>query len=332
MAGIKALRKIQVGQESTAGTAVAASTIWRGEGTGADTREIVFPAEDVGILGGLDRAYTPKLGAEITLEETPATFEQLPYILAGGIKDVAGVQDGAGTDYIYTYPFATTAQNTPQTYTIEYGDDQQAEEAEYCFVREFTLSGNAGEALMMSATLEGRQCTTTTYTGALSIPTVEEILFSKGKLYIDPASTYPATTNKANTLLNMELSVTTGMQAVFTADGVVYFSFVKNVMPEIMLNITFEHDSTAVAEIAAFRAKTARSVALTFEGTAPATPGTTYSYKTLQVQLLGKWESFEALGEQDGNDIVTGAMRCRYNGTAAALGSIICVNELSALT
>jgi hypothetical protein len=329
MAGIKALRKLQIGKESTAGTPVAATTVWRGEGTGADNREVVFPAEDVGILGGLDRAFTPKLEASVDMAETPATFEQLPYILEAGIAAETPTQDGAGTGYVYEYAFPTTAQNVPKTYTIEHGDDQQAEEIEYCHVTELTIAGAAGESLNMSATWKGRQSATTSYTGAVAIPTVEEILFGTGKLYIDPTSTYPATTQKSNTLLNAELAVTTGMQAVYTADNL-YFSFIKNVMPEITLNITFEHDSTAVAEIAAWRAGTARSVRLEFTGS-DLTTGATYDEKKLIIDLVGKWESFEALGEQDGNDIVTGTLRCRYNATAGALGNILVVNELSAL-
>jgi hypothetical protein len=330
MAGIKSLRKLQIGKESTAGTPVAATTVWRGEGTGVDNREVVFPAEDVGIVGGVDRAYTPKLESSVDMAETPATFEQLPYILEAGIAAETPTQDGAGTDYIYEYAFPTTAQNVPQTYTIEHGDDQQAEEIEYCHVTELTIAGAAGEAVNMSATWVGRQSTTTTFTGALTPPTVEEILFGTGALYIDGVSTYPATTAKSNTLIGMELSVTTGMKARFTGDHL-YFSYIQNVRPEIILNITFEHDSTAVAEIAAFRAGTARSVRLKFEGSTVGTPGTTYSSKTLLIDLVGKWESFEALGEQDGNDIVTGTLRCRYNATAGALGNILIVNELSAL-
>jgi len=331
MPGIKALRKLQFGKEATAGTPVAATTIWRGEGVGQDTREVTFPAEDVGILGGIDRAYTAKLGAEVSFDETPATFQQLPYILEAGIATETPTQDGAGTGYIYEYLFPTTAQNTPRTYTIEHGDDQQAEEIEYAHVSEFSITGNAGEAVNVSATWQGRQSTTTSFTGGLSVPDVEEILFGTGALYIDDTGTFPATTQKSNTLIGMELSVNTGMQAVYTADNL-YFSFVKNVMPEIMLNITFEHDSTAVAEIAAFRAGTARSIRLLFEGSAFTTGGTAYDDHTLIIDLVGKWESFEGLGEQDGNDIVTGTLRCRYNATAGALGKITVVNELSSLT
>ena len=46
MAGSRALRKIQLGKETTAGIAVAATTLWRGMGTVKDNREVVFPEED----------------------------------------------------------------------------------------------------------------------------------------------------------------------------------------------------------------------------------------------------------------------------------------------
>ena len=78
--GIKALRRIQLGKETDPGTAVAATAIWRGTGTIQDNLTTVFPAEDVGILVGTDRNYIPKAEAMLSLAETEATFEQLPYL------------------------------------------------------------------------------------------------------------------------------------------------------------------------------------------------------------------------------------------------------------
>jgi hypothetical protein len=331
MPGVKALRKIEGGDETTAGTAVASSFVWRGEGTAADIREVVHPPEDIGILMGDDRTYIPKLGVELTFEETPATFEQLPYILEAGVETETPTQDGAGSDYIYTYNFPTTAQRTPRTYTFEYGDDVDAWEAEYCFVKEFTLSGAAGEALNMSATWEGRQESDASFTGS-SVPTVEEILFSTGELYIDGVSTFPATTKKSSTFVSMELTVTTGHQAYWTADGNLYFTATKQIAPEALLKITFEHDATATAERTAWKAQTARSIRIEFTGSTVTTAGTTYSTKQLFIDLVGKWETFEPFEDNDGNNTVTGTLRCRYDGTATSSGRFIVVNELSALT
>jgi len=331
MAGVKALRKIQLGDESPAGTAVAASTIWRGLGAIEDQREVVFAEEDVGVLPGVDRTYTPKLLAALAMEETEATFEQLPYILEAGVKSVSGVKDGDGSGYAYTFAFPTTAANTPLTYTIEMGDNQAVEEMEYSFVQEFTLSGAVGEALKMSATWVGRQVSTSSFTGALSIPTVEEILFQKGVLYIDDTGGSIGDGLVSNSLIAMSLNVTTGFVPLFAADGELYFSVHKQVAPEVTLDLTFEHDATAVAAKVDWRAETTQLIRLLFQGTALETAGTTYTYKTLNIDLAGKWKMIDAIGDQDGNDVVTGHLRARYSSADTLFAEVIVVNELSAL-
>lgn len=329
MAGVKALRKIQLGRETTAGTAVAATTIWRGLGTMEDRREVVFPEETVGYLSGLDRAYTPYLAAGLTMESVPATFEQLPHILEAGIATVTATTDGSG--YVRTYTLATTTVPTIKTYTIEAGDDQQEEEMEYSFVESFRLEGKAKEAVMVSADWVGRQVTASSFTTGISVPTVEEILFLSGKLYIDATTGTIGTTQKTQTLLGMTLDVKCGLVPVFSADGSLHFTFLKSVPAEVTLQLTFEHDSTSTAEKSAWRAGTSRLIQLKFEGSALQTAGTTYSKKTLIVNLAGRWEKFDKLGEQDGNDIVTGTFRARYNPTAARFAQIIVVNEVSSL-
>ncbi len=130
-----------IGKETVNGTAVPTTALWRGVGAIEDQREVEFVEEDVGYLSGTDRTMTPKLLAGIEFEETPATFEQLPYVLNAGIEGVAGVKDGSGTGYIYTYTYPTTALKTPYSYTIESGDLYAVEEMEYGLVEEFELSG-----------------------------------------------------------------------------------------------------------------------------------------------------------------------------------------------
>lgn len=331
MAGVRALRKIQLGLETTAGTAVAATALWRGMGTIEDQRETVFPEEDIGLLSGADRTYVPKLLAALTLDETEATFEQLGYPLSAGVKNVvSGSADGSGSGKIYTYDFATNAQATVKTYTLEGGDDQQEEEMEYSFVTAFTLKGVAGEAWKVSSDWQGRQVAPSTFTAAIAVPTVEEMLFSKTKLYID--ATTIGTTQKTQTLLEASLDVKTGITPVFTADGQLYFSFTKQVMPEVVLEVTFEHDGTAVAEKAAWRAGTTRLIQLKCEGSTLTTAGTTYSVKTAIINLAGKWEKFDKLGESDGNDVVKGTLRARYHSTSGQFATIILVPELASLT
>lgn len=333
MAGIRALSKLQLGGESTPGTAVAATAVWRGKGMLEDTRKVNFPEENVGAIAGYTRSNVTQLGAKLSMEAVPATFEQLPYLFCASVKSVTtGAADGGGTDKIYAYPaHALAALNTIKTYTIEGGDDQQAEEMEYSFVDTLKLAGKAGEALMMSADWIGRQVSLSTYTGALTPPTVEDMLVSQGKLYIDAIGGTMGSTQKSGTLLGIDLNLKSGWIPVLTTDGALYFTFIKATPPEIVCTLTFEHETTSVAEKANWRSQTARQIQVKIEGNNVGTPGTTYSKKTLLLNMVGKWESFSKLDEQDGNDIVSGVFRCRYDATPAKFFEAIVVNELASL-
>jgi hypothetical protein len=326
--GIKVLRKLQLGRETTAGTAVPATTVWRGMGVLEDQRDHVFVEENIGVMGGVDRSYQPKLLGALSLESVPATFEQLPYLFEMGIAaQGTGVADSTGSGLVYTYVAPTTAVNTPAYYTIEGGDNTEAEEMEYCFAEKITIEGKAGEALMMSADVKGRQVAVSTFTtaGAAPLPSVEEILFSKGVMFLDAVSGTIGLTPCSKTLLDMSLEINTGLVPVWTADGALYYSFVKSTGPEILLALTFEHDATGQAAKVDWRANTPRLIRLTFSGSTLGTAGV-YTYKTLQFDLAGKWDKIDPLGDQDGNDVVKGTFRARYNATAAKFFQAVVVN------
>ena len=324
MAGIKALRKIQMGRETTPGTKVDADIVWRGTGSIHDNMELIFPKEDIGMLVPAGRSYVARYEAGLTLDEVEATFEQLPHLFEMGIESVTPTGTTSFT-YTYVMPFASTdlvASTDLATYTVEAGDNVAEEEFAFGFARSIQLTGSAGQAVMMSAEIVGRQVEPGTFTTGIALQTVEEILFSKGKLYIDNVGAFPATTQISNQLLGMSLSINTGWLPVYTADGALYFSFIKQTTPEVTLQITFEHDTTAVAEKAAWRAQTPRIIRIKFDGS---------DGKSLAIDIAGKWESFDVLGEQDGNDIVSGTFRGTYNATVGGMFQTAITNTLSAL-
>lgn len=330
--GVKRLRRIQLGVETTPGTAVAATTKWRGEGTIQDTTEVVNVPEDIGYLAPVNRTHIPAVGGALTLDDTPATFEQLPYIGMAGIKAVTPTQDGVGSDYIYDFVFSTTAANSLKTYTLEGGDDAGAEEMAYGFVEKFTLTGKPREAIMVKSDWVARQVAPSTFTGALAVPTVEDMLFQKSKLYIDNSAGTIGSTQITNSFMGFEFSAKTGLISKFTGDGNKYFSFTAITEMELELKVTFEHDSNAVSEKAAWLAETLRLLRISVQGSALQTPGTTYSYKTMNLDFAGKWKSFEKIDEVDGNDIVTGTFMPLYSSTDTLFAKMTIVNELSALT
>lgn len=329
MAGIKALRKIQIGREVEAGTPVAATTVWRGVGTIEDQREVAFATEDVGILGGVDRTYVAKLAAGLALEETELTFEQICYLLEMGLGAATPVADDDGSGIIRAYAIPYDTVPSIATYTVRAGDNQRVEVMEYTFAQKVTISGKPGEAWKVSADLVGRQAQDGVFTAGLVLPKVETALFGRTVLSIDAIDGVAGTTRKAGTLLGASLEITTGLVPQFLGDNL-YFTTHRMSKPDVALSITFVHDGSAATEIAAWRAQTPRLVQLAIAGSALATPGDE-EQKAIRATLAGKWEKFSKIGEEDGGDIVTGTFRVKYNETAGQAGEIVVVNELEAL-
>lgn len=331
MPGVTALRKVQLGKESTPGTAVAATALLRLNGLWEDLQETKFSEVHEGYLSGRRAPHVPLVLAKIAVEGE-ATFEQLPYILEMAVKSTSPTTD-TGSGYIYTYPFATTSQLTARTYTIEAGDDQAMEESAYCYCQDFELSGAAGEAWQVSANIFGRQIVDTdTFTPStdITVTAVEEMLFQKTKLYIDADTDAIGTTQKSSTLLAANLKVKGGQMHQHTGDGNLYFSFLKNIGPEVILEITFEHDATATTAKTNWRAKTPRLIRLLIQGSSLTSSGA-YAVKTCIIDLAGYWEKIDKIDEIDGNDVIKGTFRAQYNETAGLFAQILVVNELSAL-
>jgi hypothetical protein len=204
MAGIRAFRRIQIGQESVAGTKVVATQRLRGlMGVIKDNTVIEFLEEDIGIAGGALSTRIPHTGGEIVLQGG-FSFEQAPYIFNSGFYETTSTTD-TNSGKIWTWTAQTSSTDKIettdlQTYSVEAGDNQQAEYFTYGFTREFSLNGTVGEGLDLSATMEGRAVGTTDFTAGIAIPTVEYVLFTKGKLYID-SSTDIGVTQVSQTLL-----------------------------------------------------------------------------------------------------------------------------------
>jgi len=339
MAGIKALRRIQLAREATAGTAIPATTIWRGEGAALqDNRTVEHVPEQVGIAVKTNRVYTGEVSGALNMIATPATFEQLPHILEGGIETATPAGDGSGSSgHLRVYRMPTTAPRTLKTYTIETGDNQQAEMMEYGFVTDFKLSGERGKAVMMEANWFGRQVVNQDFTGSLAVPAVEEILSQRGSLSIDPSGGTIGATAVSNTLLAWELNVTTGWRAKFTLDsGQLYFAFPYFDIGtwDATLSLTYEHNATAVAEKTAWRANTGRLVRLQLTGNAYGTAGSGTLFtarKGLRIDAAGKYLSFDALDDMDGNSIVACQLQIAYDTVLAKSLEITIANELATL-
>ena len=329
------IRKVLLGAESAAGTAVAGTEIYRAPASDiVDGRVINNPSEDIGYFGGTDRSYEAAQMASMGMPEHEATFEQIGYILNAGIEYQAGVQDGAGSGYVRTYDIPTDTENTLKTYTVYGRNTTQPARMPYGFVKSFSLTGAPQDAWKLSAEWAGKTAETTDVTFAsLSLTTVEEMIFGKSKLYIDAIDGTVGTTQKTGTWLGASLNVTTGWDWLFTGDGNVtpYRAKFYPALLEITGSVTFEYDATATAQRTAFENRTPQLMRWLIEGATLDTSGTAYSKKTQIIDLAFKWTSFPEIGEQNKNDIITAEFTAKYNATADFRGQFINVNERSSL-
>lgn len=163
----------------------------------------------------------------------------------------------------------------------------------------------------------------------------ETILTNTGRMYIDPSTDTPGTTLKSTTLIDWSLKHTTGWVEMPAKDGRTDFSDIKHIDDEILLDVTFEHNSIAVSEKAAWRAETERVIRLKFTGSALTTTdaGATYDTKALVLDLYGKWLTFGAEGLEDanGDNTYRGQFQVKYTERGNKKFDVVLVTEQAAL-
>jgi hypothetical protein len=338
MSASKVFRRVQLGWESTPGTAVPATTIWRGPALKlSDNQKKVIVPEDVGISAPGLRQITPQLTAGYKFPATDATFEQIGYPFEAGLLKVTSPSaDGSGSGKIYTYNAATavTAAPVTRTATIEAGENIRSENAEYAFCQEITLEGAANDSWKLAHSWGARQASAMAggLTAALSVPSVESMLFNSSKFFIDePAGTIGAT-QLLNTVIGCKLKIDTGLKAQHTASGNLYFSTLEFVGAKITGELTMLMNASSLAEKLKWLSNTVRLLQIKIEGLTFALAGTTYSKKTFIANLAIVWTGgWDESGDDSGVGTVKATFAAGYDYTSSKFAQFINVVALASL-
>lgn len=340
--GRRELRSIRLKKEVTPGTRVTPRFLWRGNGDMLeDMREVVQVEEQIGVFGGSDRTYISKLEGGLSLAETEATFEQLMDILymAGlGTTSTAPYQGtvlGGGTfRSVLMEAVVPTTQTFPvASYTIEAGDNVEAEVMPYALAKSFTLTGAGGEPLMYSSDLTGRYVDLANPDGSFSavgtIPAVETILASNGTVWMmDLPSGQGTGQVVAGNVLAFEVNTETRWTWKYPVDsGTIYPHVAVFTGIDITGQLTFEHQVSgtqggagSAGQKIKWRNETPQMLQMRFAGGTIASGTAGYLNKVFEFVLPIKFESFDPLDDQDGNNIYTASWTSRYNVDTPALG------------
>jgi len=243
-----ALKRIQIGLESTRGTLVAADTVLLGALQYTDDRAFHMPEdEERNSLALLHRQTEIAKGT--TLQFTGAvTFEQILQFLSMGVK--GAITPTTPTNGVltrdWTFLPTLTALNAPDSFTFEYGDDQQEYECGYVMAEQLELAFAMGEVGQLSANLFGKATAKSTFTGALSAPTVEDVVSQTMKFYKDTSWANLGNTEKAAILANATIRIPTGFTKVPYGDGSTEWSTHGESKRAAEVEITLRHNADVV--------------------------------------------------------------------------------------
>jgi hypothetical protein len=332
--GIKRLRQLLFGRETTPNTLIAATKMWRGAGAIQDDREDVdVEDEDIGLIDGEDRKITTGLGGSLKLDAIPATFEQLPLLFMMGMGGPhTGVADGIGTGKVYTNTIPTTSGVTAKPCSVEGGDNFEVETLEGAHCTKIEIVGAQKKPITMAGELMGRQVAPKVggFTAGVLVPTVHDMVMAKTKFYLDVAGGTYGATLISTSVIGFKLIYEFYWRPVDSGDGDLPPEKFVYVGHQVTGEILFHHDTAArgltSGEKLNWRNKTPRRLQIKNEGDALTTPGT-YTYFSALFNLPIKWSMFDTIGEDRGISTVLGKFRSRYNATVGDAGNAIFVNQ-----
>jgi len=280
------LRRVQLGQQTTFSTPVAATSILRGVTDGSVTlNHNDAVVEELG-RSVSDLVVVSQRHAEGEIE-LQTTYEDILYGLFGLFGPVAP----SGGSRTFNAPI--TAYAAPQIYTMEYGTTGAEYRVVGGIIREWTLRYEANAGVTENWAFIGRSVQANALTGSLPTRVVTPVVSTHASWFMDNIGTAHGTTQIPGTVIEAELSINTnrhlkmfeGSQPITWGEG----------RWEAQLTLTAEFNATAKAWVDALLTdRVARNIRANFVESA--------NTRELRVDFVGLiGEPVELFGDRDGN-------------------------------
>jgi hypothetical protein len=268
--GIRAFRNIQFGKESTRGDAIAADTRLLGTLTFRPDDEWHTPEDEERNSLALLHSHTKVArGVEATYEGR-LTFQQILAMLLIGVKGGVSPASTGSTGGVkkWTFERTLTAKQNPDAITLEYGDNQQAFRSAFVTARELQWTIPMRAVATQRATLFGRSESTVSFTTGISAPSVIDVVGTKAKVYLTTswATLTSTATPVSDLLINAMITLPTGLEPVWTADGSLDFQTVGESPTAMQAELTFLSNAQAITEYQKYRDGALRFIRIEVEG------------------------------------------------------------------
>ena len=324
--GDRYLSKVQVGKETDRGTAVAADTyLLAAPLTINPDRKPSRPADQVGLRVKSARSHYYEYLVRNSLKmdgSHPGYFQCLPVLFSCGLRgNITPTETTPGQgDYLWDFTPDLDGSNTPDSLTLEAGDDTQAYEAEYVMFESYKISGEVNQdggdcPVSIEATFFGRQWSTCSFTGAIVVPTVENMNAKLAQFYLDTAWAGVGGTEK-KILRAFDIEILTGVHPIFRGSTTRYFDTHGESLIDFLASFTFEGGSDADAILDLMNSQALSVARLAIIGSQIGT-GTNHK---LTIDLGGTWEDVIPLASEDrGNNLHTAVLAPKYDSVGAKL-------------
>jgi hypothetical protein len=338
MAGTRSLSYLQLGKEVTKGTAVAATRLLSSDISGSFAVDWGYTFhEGRAVSTHAPISYGTRQFERVdiafrTPDDTGIAFNELPFFITQPAGSTAGAAAGTANAYAWTGSWGGTADGSAISYTIEFGDDVQEYEAEYCQMMRLRMGGGADNMTTLSADLFGRQATKSTKTALAGLDEVRIPAYLWVPKFATSGGGLAAATSYVNFLREWEADWTTGLMRHHYASGVDYFGqATESGRVEGTIRLVVDSNSTAITQFYdKGEAGTKDFLRLQATGGTITNSGTAYT-AILEFGLF--YENVTALGgEIDGQNTYEIEARIAYDSTWGKAAGATAVNTLATLS
>jgi hypothetical protein len=338
MMGDRALTKHQFGIETVHGTAVAADTMLLAETSPLTPDRMPERVEE---NTGLRAAgYRIRDGDVVAVTDSlnlpHAYYQALPALLSCGLKGgVTPAEQTSGQgDYLWTFTPSMTGDNTPDSMTLEVGDDVDAYEREHLMFEGYRIQGSVNQGrgsapVVVEGQYFARQNTKTSFTGGLSLPSSPQNLSAKlARLYRNAAWADLGNTEITNLLRSFDIQIMTGLHPKFFGSANRYFDSFGQDRIGFVASFTFEGNAAADDIYDLMQAGTTSFLRLAVNGAQIGT-GDPHS---LVIDMAGFWHDVIPLSAEDrGNNIHAAILTDLYDPTGAQNLTVKVTTNVSAI-
>lgn len=338
--GVKAFRRIQISNpEDTPGSAEAAIEVLCGVLSAPyGDKTMHFPEQDRNLLSrNLADDFVVQREVEMSFEGEVNT-RQIIWALANAIRgNVTATQPAATAQplaYLHTFQPGLATGNTPDiangidTFTIEFGDNVQAYEAEFVFCRSLEITGAPNEPVTMTWEMTGRQITETTFTAALTAAATQYFPSGLVKFYIDADYASIGGTQLTGMLRGFTWKLETNFTARYASDGTLVFSGVSEDRKMVELELVYYRDGTnSEAEKAKYDARTTSYARIEINGATEIDNGQS-NPPYIRLDQAMRYTEWPEPDDEDGAVTETVTAQSVYDSVAAMEYEVTVLTEL----